>query len=196
MKHFHWLMAVCLAILSTGAAGAADNSRQLFAKDWEGKAVVVTRTLYTLVYNERGRLGSSHRNRRDGLMVVTPFSGTYLQFDGRQSQDDITDHDPQRLFDVVTETYRSDALEVRQYQKVEPVVLARYEVGTELLVSAIRIDRDVVRLLFSNPGSVDDGNEPATTLTIKWPTPLSRSLTERQAVETLIAQFIKLKGST
>ena len=196
MRHAHLVTAALLAVTPLAAARAADNPRQLFAKDWEGRTVVVTRTLYTLVYNERGRLGATRRNRRDGLTVVTPFLGTYLQFDGRQSQDDITDQDPQQLVDTVTETYRSDALEVRTYQKIEPIVVARYEVGTELVVREIRIERDTLRLLFSDPGSLDNGSEPATGLTIKWPTPLSRSLTERQAVETLIGQFVKVKGST
>ena len=194
MTYGRWFAVFGMALACTGVVhAAADNSRQLFTKTWEGKTVVVKRTLYTLVYNERGRLGQTHRNRRAGLTVVTPFSGTYFQFDGRQSQDDITDEDPQRLIDTVTTTYRSDALDVRDYQKVEPIVLARYEVGIELVVSAIRIGGDTVRLLMSDPRSVDDAGEPATELTIKWPTPLSKSLAERDAVENLIAGFVTLK---
>ena len=173
-----------IAIASTVHAAAADTSRDQFLKAWEGKTIVVKQTLYTLVYNERGRLG---------LGVVTPFSGTYLQFDGRQSQDDIIDQDPQRLVDTIKTTYESDALDVRQYQKVEPIVVARYEVGSELLVGPIRIEGNIVRLSLVNPRSVDDDGQPATELTVKWPTPLSKSLSERQAIEGLIAQFVRLK---
>ena len=107
-----------IALASTIHASAADSSRELFLKTWEGKTIVVKRTLYTLVYNERGRLGSTHRNKRTGLTVVTPFAGTYLQFDGRQSQDDIVDQDPQRLVDNIKTTYQSDSLDVRKYQKI------------------------------------------------------------------------------
>src|SRR5437867_1440700 len=186
-----------MALACTGLVhAAADNSRQLFTKNWEGKTVVVKRTLYTLVYNERGRLGTTRRNRRAGLTVVTPFSGWYFQFDGRQSQDDIVDHDAQRLVDTVTETYHSDALDVRDYQKVEPIVLARYEVGSELVVSGVVIERDLVRLVLNNLAIQDEGGEAATALTVKWPTPLSKVLSERDAVEGLIGQFVHLKTTS
>jgi hypothetical protein len=183
-----------IAIASTiHAATAAETSRDLFLKTWEGKTIVVKRTLYTLVYNERGRLGKTYRNKRAGLIVVTPFTGSYLQFDGRQSQDDIIDQDPQRLVDTIKTTYQSDALDVRQYQKIEPIVVARYEVGSELLVGPIRIEGNIVRLSLVDPRSIDDEGQAATELTVKWPTPLSKSLSERQAIEGLIAQFVRLK---
>src|SRR5438270_14069536 len=83
LRYFRSLAAVAIAFSATGA-GAVDNPRQLFTKTWEGRTVALKRTLYTLVYNERGRFGATRRNRRDGLVVVTPFSGTYFQFDGRQ----------------------------------------------------------------------------------------------------------------
>ena len=183
-----------IAIASTiHAAPAAETSRDLFLKTWEGKTIVVKQTLYTLVYNERGRLGKTYRNKRAGLIVVTPFTGSYLQFDGRQSQDDIIDQDPQRLVDTIKTTYQSDALDVRQYQKIEPIVVARYEVGSELLVGPIRIEGNIVRLSLVDPRSIDDDGQAATELTVKWPTPLSKSLSERQAIEGLIAQFVRLK---
>lgn len=187
--------AVLVAALAAAAPAAADNPRQLFTKTWEGRTIVLKRTLYTLVYNERGRFGGTRRSRRDGLVVVTPFSGTYFQFDGRQSEDDIVDQNPQRLFEAVGTLYRSDALDVRDYQKIEPLVLARYEVGVELMVSAIRIERDTLRLLLDQAGMVQDGGEPATALTVKWPTPLSKILNERDAIESLLGQFVTLKVS-
>lgn len=186
-----FLLAFALAFPMGRAV--AQPSREAFAKAWEGRTVVVKRTLYTLVYNERGRLGSTKRNRRAGLTVVTPFEGTYLQFDGRQSQDDIRDHDPQRLMDSVSEAYRSDALDIRQYQKVEPVVLARYEPGSALTVSAVRIEHDTIRLSLNDAAAAAEGDESATALTVKWPTPLSKVLSERDAVERLIAQFVEIR---
>ena len=39
--------------------------------------------------------------KHDGLTVVTPFAGTYLQFDGRRGREDITDTQPERLSDSV-----------------------------------------------------------------------------------------------
>jgi hypothetical protein len=191
-RNFWSFVALAVAVAITRAA-ASDNGRELFTKSWEGRTIVVKRTLYTLVYNERGRLGTTRRNRRAGLVVVTPFSGTYLQFDGRQSEDDIVDQDPQRLMDTVKTTYRSDALDVREYQKVEPIVLTRYEIGAELVVTGVSIERDTVRLLLNHPRSVEDGGEPSTALTVKWPTPLSKALSERDAVESLIAQFVGLQ---
>src|SRR5438067_1222307 len=95
------LAALAIALAATFAVPAgAESPRQQFIRTWEGKTGVVKQPLYTLVFNERGRLGNTRRNRRDGLTVVTPFSGTYFQFDGRQSEDDITDHDPQRLVEL------------------------------------------------------------------------------------------------
>lgn len=191
-RNIFWSLALLVAFAAAPGA-ASDGGRQLFARAWEGRTIVVKRTLYTLVYNERGKLGNTRRNKRAGLVVVTPFSGTYLQFDGRQSEDDIVDHDPQRLMDTIKETYRSDALDVRDYQKIEPVVLTRYEVGAELVVSGVQIDRDTVRLLLNRPGSIEDGGDPSTAVTIKWPTPLSKALSERDAVEGLIGQVVGLK---
>ena len=90
--------------------------------------------------------------------------------------------------------YRSDALDVRDYQKVQPVVLTRYEVGVELIVSSIRIERDTLRVFLNRAGTVQDGGDPATALTVKWPTPLSKALDERDAIESLLRQFVTPKG--
>jgi hypothetical protein len=83
-RRIFWSLAV-LTFFTTAPAAASDNGLQLFAKTWEGRTIVVKHTLYTLVYNERGKLGNTRRNKRAWLVVVTPFSGTYLKFDGRQS---------------------------------------------------------------------------------------------------------------
>ena len=59
----------------------------------------------------------------------TPFNGTYYQFDGRQKKADIRGADPQHLTDIIRDTYASDALDVREYSKVEPIVITIYEPG-------------------------------------------------------------------
>jgi hypothetical protein len=181
-------MAGVLVMASTAATLSGANPKENFATSWEGQAVVLKQRLYTLSYKERGRLGSAS-DKRDGLFVVTPFNGTYYQFDGRQSKDDLRSADPQRLADAILTTYLSDSLDVRQYQKVEPIQVTLYEPGVELIVSAVRIDRDRLRLFFTDQRTAE--STIATSLTIQWPTPFSRGFTERQAVETIVLQYIQ-----
>ena len=126
----------------------------------------------------------------DGLFVVTPFNGTYFQFDGRQSKDDIRSADPQSLAATIRTTYIGDALDVRQYQKVEPLLVTILEPGVALVVSNVRVDRDRVRLYFSEAQAPEATT--ATSLLIQWPTTFSRGFTERAAVESLIHQYIQL----
>ena len=108
-----------------GALSAANNPKEDFASSWEGQTVVLKRPLYTIAYRERGRLGHAS-DKRDGLCVVTPFIGTYLQFDGRQSKDDVRGADPQGMMDTIREAYAKDMMDVREYAKVEPIVITMY----------------------------------------------------------------------
>src|SRR5262245_16307366 len=108
----------CLALLSFPLT-AADSPQQIFARSREGKSIVLKQALYTLVYNERVKLGNTRNGRREGLMVATPSSGAYLQFDGRQGKDDVVDKQPQRIFELVNAAYQPDNLDVRAYRKVE-----------------------------------------------------------------------------
>jgi hypothetical protein len=181
-----------LAAIIAGCAGvaAAEHPQQAFVRNWEGKRVVVKRALFTLVYNERGLLGTKVTAKRDGLVVVTPFEGIYFQFDGRQGRDDVVGRDAQRMIDAVAEAYQPDSLEVRQYQKVEPVSIARYDAGVELIVKKVRLERDTVRLTFVQPAGPDGPDAPVTSLTIKWPMPLSKSFAERDQIERLIHPFV------
>jgi hypothetical protein len=177
------LMASTIATLS-----AANNPKEEFAAGWEGQAVVLKQRLHTLAYKERGRLGSG-TDKRDGLFVVTPFNGTYYQFDGRQSKDDLRGPDPQRVADAIFAEYAGDALDVRPYAKVEPILLTIYEPGVELVVGSVRIDRDRVRLLLNDPRAPE--TTPATSFMIQWPAPFSRTFSERPAIDTLIRQYIE-----
>jgi hypothetical protein len=182
------IMASTIATLS-----AASNPKDDFAASWEGQAVVLKQRLHTLAYRERGRVGKGS-DKRDGLFVVTPFNGTYYQFDGRQSKDDIRSADPQSLADTIRTTYMSDVLDMREYQKVEPLLVTIYEPGVELVVSTVRVDRDRLRLTFIDPREAE--STTATSLLIQWPTPFSRAFSERAAVESLIRQYIQPRERT
>lgn len=193
MRNIRRRLVSLIIVASTAGLAAADNPQKTFAKTWEGKSVVVKQTLFTLVYNERGRLGKTAKGKRDGLTVVTPSVGTYFQFDGRDSENDITDRDPQRVFDTVGTTYlRAYNLDIGTYQKVEPLLLTRYERGVELIVRTVRVEENVVRVVFDDAAAAGKG-EVATTLTVKWPVPLSSAFTERSLVEILIRQFVDFK---
>jgi hypothetical protein len=192
---FARLIAViaAFACASTLHVSAADSPQRIYARSWEGKTVVVKRVLYTLVYNERGRLGNSHNSRRDGLTVLDSSRRVVYQFDGRQGRDAVVAYEPQKMFDAVDVAYQPDTLDVRAYRKVEPVVIHRYSPGVELIVSRIRIDRDVVRVELVQTTRADPDEDPATWLTIKWPVPFNKSFSERDLVDDLIRLFVDVK---
>ena len=185
-----------LAVVATAVSvlSAGENPQQAFAKNWEGRTVVLKQSLYTLVYDERSRIGKVREGKRDGLTVVTPFEGTYLQFDGRRGRDDIKETEPQRLKDAVATTYISDALfELEASRTIVPIVVNRHDAGVECVVRKVQLDRYSVRLLLASPGGVDSDQDSLTSLTVKWPIPLSKSLSERDSIENLIRRFVEIK---
>ena len=171
---------------------ASETAQQAFVKRWEGQSVVVKQTLYTLVYNERGRLGNTRSGKRDGLTVVTPSAGTYLQFDGRQGREAVVERQPQKIVEAVSVAYAPDSLDIRSYRKVEPVLMMRHDPGAELIVSSVRSERDTVRFTFAAAPAQNADEDPVTALTVKWPVPLSKSFSERGLIEDLIRQFVDL----
>ena len=187
------MLAIALAS-TVSVLTAAERPQQAFARDWEGKHVIVRQTLFTLVFNERGLLGNTVSAKREGLTVVTLSEGMYFQFDGRQGQDDIVGRDAQRIVDEVGAAYRGNDLEVRSYRKIEPLLIARYDAGVELVVRSVRIDRDTVRLSLAQMDGPDSANRPVTSLTIKWQVPLSRSFSERDVIEKLIRPYLDVKN--
>jgi hypothetical protein len=61
----------------------------------------------------------------------------------------------------------------------------------ELVVKTVRVEFDRVRLFLVKTASDSEGPETvATTLTIKWPVPLSPALSERPNIEDVIRQFV------
>src|SRR5262245_25938591 len=73
-----------IAVACAGVALAAESPQEAFARAWEGRHVTVKSTLYSLIYTERGKLGTTHSGLREGVIVITPSQGAYFQFDGRQ----------------------------------------------------------------------------------------------------------------
>lgn len=187
-----WSVGLAALILTAPAVSSAESNQKAFEKSWVGRRVVVKQALYSLVYNEQGLVGAVRAGRRAGLTVVTPFAGTYFQFDGRHHVDDIVEHDVRRIPASITVAYRKDkALGEGFSQEIEPVTLTFYDVGFHLTVKTARVDRDVVQLTLV-PTTGDD-EEIATSLTVKWPVPLSKSFSERGNVEDLIQQFLTVQ---
>ncbi len=183
-----WSLSVAGLVLAATVIISAGSKE--FEKSWTGRHVVVRRPLYSLVYNEAGLAGSVHSGRSSGLTVVTPFAGTYFQFDGRNKVDDIVEHDLQQIARSVTLAYRKDKLLGEGWtQEIEPVMVRVYDAGVALTVRTARVDRDAVRLTLVR----GDDDEAATSLTVKWPAPLSKSFSERGNVEDLIQQYLAVR---
>jgi hypothetical protein len=182
------VLATAVSVLSAG-----ENPQQAFTKNWEGRTVVLKLPLYTLVYDERSRIGVVREGKRDGLTVVTPSEGTYLQFDGRRGRDDIKETEPQRLKDMVATAYVGESLLALEASRtIEPIVINRHEAGVECVVRKILLSRYTVKLVFASSG-IDGEQDQLTSLTVKWPVPLSKSLTERETIENLIRVFVEIK---
>jgi hypothetical protein len=71
------LMIACFASTVTGADSALNG----FTKTWSGRRVVVRSTLYTVLYDEVGRVGRHYHGKLAGLTVATA-DGQYYEFDG------------------------------------------------------------------------------------------------------------------
>jgi hypothetical protein len=176
---------------STVLAAGPDDARKAFSEAWRGRRVEVKRTLYTLVFNERGKLGKVSNDKREGLLVATPSSGTYFQFDGRDSEQDIVARDPQQVADRIGDVYRrQEPLEIGFYLRIEPELVVRYEAGGMLTVKDVQVERNRVRLSFTSVAADAPRDQVATSLTIQWPTDLSAGFTERPLIDALIRQFV------
>jgi hypothetical protein len=187
-----WSLIVAALVLAAAAVASAGNNQKEFEKRWTGRHVVVKRPLYSLVYNESGLGGSINAGLREGLTVVTPSAGVYFQFDGRHKVDDIVAHDVQQIARSVQIGYRKEKLLGEGWtQKIDPVMLTFYDAGVALKVSAVRVERDAVRLTLVLASGEDE--DVATSLTVKWPAPLSKPFSERGNIEELIQQFLTIR---
>jgi hypothetical protein len=118
---------------------------------------------------------------------TTP-SVTYYRFNARRdSEEDIVERDPNRIVSALRKQYyRSLYLDVGNVQDVEPVMLVRYETGVRLIVRRIQIERNLVRLLMhKNPDA-----DLATSVTVQWPVPLSKDLTEASLIDAVLTRFV------
>jgi hypothetical protein len=183
---------VCLVTALFGVTAHAGQPRREFIESWRGRRVEVKRALVTLVYDERGRLGRISRNKRAGLTVVTPLAGSYYQFDGRDSEQDLAARDPEQLVERIDASYlRDEPLDGGFFRRIEPRTIVRYEPGGALIVRDVRIYRDRVRLSFDTLSDDDPAGRVGTELTIRWPTDLSYTLTETPLIDALIRQFVE-----
>jgi hypothetical protein len=188
------IRAVLILLVAMAAAAslhAAERSgKKAFHSAWVGRSVVVKRALYSVVYDERSRVLPlfKHRDRVSGLTVVTPTGASYYQFDAkRDSEDDIVDRDPNGIVSELRKQYYRDMhLDIGNVQEIEPLMLVRYSPGVAFIVRKVQIDRDRVRLYFHKDGEAD----LATTLTVKFPTPLSNELTESPLIDDALTRFV------
>ena len=186
------LTAVLSALVVTAAISldaAEPSAKKTFVTAWENRRVVLTQPLYSIVYDERRRFlpALKKRDKVTGLTVTTP-SATYYQFEAlRDSEEDIIERDPNRVVSMLRNQYRRDMhLDIGTVQDVEPLMLVRYDPGVELLVGDVQIERDRVRLSLHKERKADR----VTTLTVKWPVPLSNEFAEASLIENLLARFV------
>jgi hypothetical protein len=180
-----------ISLAAAASLHAAERSgKKAFQDAWVGRRVVVKRVLYSVVFDERNRVLPliTHRDRVSGLTVVTPTGTSYYQFDARRdSEDDIVDQDPNGILSELRKQYvRDKHLDIGNVQDVEPLMLVRYSPGVAFIVRKVQIDRDRVRLYFHKDGEAD----LATTLTVKFPTPLSSELTESPLIDDALTRFV------
>lgn len=185
---FASILSLLLVTATIPLHGAERSARKEFVNRWEGRSVVLQQPLYSIVYDERSRFLPfiKQHDKVRGLTVSTP-GGTYYQFEAlRDSESDIIESDPNRLVSILRNQYRRAMhLDIGTVQDVEPLMLMRYEPGVELIVGKVQIERDRVRLLLHK----DRESDPVTTLTVKWPVPLSSGLTESSLIDDLLARF-------
>jgi hypothetical protein len=183
------ILSILLAITTIPLNAAAESGRQAFVNAWENRTVVLKKTLYSIVFDERPRFLPfvKREDRIVGLTVAT-WSDTYYRFDARRdSEDDIIESDPDRIVVILRKQYyRGLHLDIGNVQDVEPLMLVRYEPGAELIVRKIQIERDYVRLFFHK----NRDSDLATTLTVQWPVPLSKELTESALIDDVLMRFL------
>jgi hypothetical protein len=188
------VLILCIVLAPAASLHAADRAgKKAFRDAWEGRSVVVQRMLYSVVFDERSRVLPivKRKDRVSGLTVVTPSGTYYYQFDSRrEEEDDIIDKDPERIVTKMRNQYtRTAHLDNGAVQDIEPLMLVRYAPGVVFVVKRVQVDRDRVRLYFHKVGEDD----LATTLTVKFPTPLSNELTESALIDSALTRFIARK---
>ena len=69
------LTFIILILVAAPTIRAAESKAEVFRREWQDRTVSVHRTLVTMAYDERGRVGATYRGKREGLTVTTPTKG-------------------------------------------------------------------------------------------------------------------------
>ena len=190
MKRILRLASVSAIVVAavTLSLHAAESGKKSFVAAWQDRSVVLKRPLFSIVFDERSKWLPmfTREGRVTGLTVGTP-SALYYQFDARRdAEEDIVATDPNVIVSTLRDQYRRSAyLEIGNVQDVQAIMLVRYEPGVELVIKKVQIDRDRVRLLLHK----DRKGDLSTTLTVKWPVPLSKELSESAVIEDILDRY-------
>jgi hypothetical protein len=180
------LIVTCAAPAVTGAGTGLTE----FTKNWNGRRVVVKSALYTVLYDEIGRLGVHYQGKLAGLTVATP-AGEYYEFNGPGSDDDpVVEPTPNRVFSEMSARYtRAYHNDIGTMKTITPLLLRQFDPGVELIVHAVKVERTRIRFEFRRTDeAADDGF--ATSLTVECPAPLSKTFHERETIEGVLRRFI------
>lgn len=173
------------AITVTAATGVLafqqQNAKQGFESAWERKTVVLKQTLHSIVYGDK----------TEGILMATP-GGKPPYYEAFLGGNPLADSNPDRLLAKVNAKLGSTT----------SAQLLKYEPGTRLIVHQVHIargfgkyNRRVIFDLydeFARPGGgLARGDDPTTTLTIELPKNISSRFTEREEVESVIAQYLE-----
>ena len=194
MKHrtplAHRLSAIAIVIIwGAAVVAAAGNGPGDFTKNWKGRRVVVRNTLYTVQYDEVGRMGRHYRGKMAGLTVATATDHHY-EFDGPGETAVIKEETPNRVFDQMSVGFnRAYHLDIGTVKTITPLLLKQYDPGSALIVDSVNILRDRIRFDFRHAEHQEDGF--ATSLTVVWPVPFSKSFGEREEIERVLHRFVE-----
>ncbi len=183
------VLATALAIMAAASAVvSAGDALSDFTQTWHGRRVLVRSPLYSVLYDEVGRLGMHYRGKLAGLTVVT-HAGQHYEFDGPGSDEDIAETTPHEVMNQMSARFhRSSHLELSSVKTITPRVLRQFDPGVALIVDSVKVERNRIRFEFIQSGGEKD--EFATSLTIEWPAPLSKEFREREAIEGMLRRFV------
>jgi hypothetical protein len=183
------LMLVCGAATVTAAGSAVSE----FTRSWNGRRVMVKSTLYTVLYDEVGRTGIHYNGKQAGLTIATP-EGQYYKFEAPGSDDeDVVEQTPNDVVsEMSTRFVRAYHLDIGIVKTITPRSLRQYEPGVVLIVDSIKVERTRVRFALRRAGEAPAADDEfATSLTVEWPVPLSKSFRERDGIEGVLQRFIE-----
>jgi hypothetical protein len=182
------LMMITFAASTVTGGGATANE---FTRTWNGRRVLVKSTLYTVLYDEVGRVGVHYNGKQAGLTIATP-EGQYYEFDGPGEDEDVVEQTPDRVVsEMSTRFVRAYHLDIGIVKTITPLSLRQYEPGVVLIVDSIKVERNRVRFAFRRAGDAAADKEFATSLTVEWPVPLSKTLREREGIEGVLQRFVE-----